>query len=119
MNEWKNDTIKISFWVTDFKRDLIPRTVVEYIQYDGQHSVVDYQTEFMGKRVVGVRGDDALVEYTLLIKPNAQTISMAIENKLIQGHSIQINSILIRPQRTNCRILRGENESLNNRNYSR
>ncbi|MFM7725782.1 MAG: hypothetical protein ACKO7B_03710, partial [Flavobacteriales bacterium] len=119
MSGWEKDTVKISFWVTDFKRDLIPRTSVECIQFDGEHEVVDYQTEFMGKRLVGMRGDDALVEYTLCMKPSAKSISLAVENKLIQGHSIQINSVLIRPQRTNCRILRGENESLNNRNYSR
>ena len=117
--EWQSDTVAVSFWVSDFSRDLIPRTVVEFIQYDASQKVIDYQTEFMGKRVVGMRGTDALVEYTLNIQPECSAISMAIENKLIQGQSIQINSFLMRPQSMNCRILRNENESLNNRNYSR
>jgi hypothetical protein len=117
--EWQSDTVAVSFWVSDFSRDLIPRTVVEFIQYDASQKVIDYQTEFMGKRVVGMRGTDALVEYTLNIQSECSAISMAIENKLIQGQSIQINSFLMRPQSMNCRILRNENESLNNRNYSR
>jgi hypothetical protein len=117
--EWRADTVAVSFWVSDFSRDLIPRTVVEFIQYDASQKVIDYQTEFMGKRVVGMRGTDALVEYTLNIQPECSAISMAIENKLIQGQSVQINSFLMRPQSMNCRILRNENESLNNRNFSR
>jgi len=81
--------------------------------------VVDYQTEFMGKRVIGLRGANALVEYTLPVQPGCTAISMSVENKLIQGQNLQINSFLWRPQSMNCRILRSENHSLNNRNYSR
>jgi hypothetical protein len=117
--EWRSDTLAVSFWVSEFPRDLIPRTVVEFIQYDASQKVIDYQTEFMGKRVVGMRGTGALVEYTLNIQPECTAISMAIENKITQGQSIQINSFLMRPLSMNCRILRNENESLNNRNYSR
>jgi hypothetical protein len=117
--EWKGDTLLVSFWVSDFKRDLIPRTVVELIQYDAAQEVVDYQSEFMGKRVVGLRGKDALIEYSLNIHPDCDAISLAIENKLVQGSSVQINSFLMRPTSMNCRILRNDSESLNNRNYSR
>lgn len=117
--EWKGDTLLVSFWVSDFKRDLIPRTVVELIQYDAAQKVVDYQSEFMGKRVVGLRGKDALIEYSLNIHPDCDAISLAIENKLVQGSSVQINSFLMRPTSMNCRILRNDSESLNNRNYSR
>ena len=117
--EWTSDTLAVSFWVSNFTRDLIPRTVVEFIQYNSAREVVDYQTEFMGKRVIGIRGANALVEYTLPIQPGCAAISMSIENKLIQGQSLQINSLLWRPQSMNCRILRTDYESLNNRNYSR
>jgi hypothetical protein len=117
--EWKGDTLAVSFWVSDFKRDLVPRTVVEFIQYDAAQKVVDYHTEFMGRQVVGMRGSDALVEYILNVHPQCEAISMAIENKLIQGADLQINSFLMRPTSMNCRILRHENQSLNNRNYSR
>jgi hypothetical protein len=119
LTEWRGDTLAVSFWVKDFIRDLVPRTVVEFIQFDEAKKVVDYQTEFMGKRVIGMRGSDALVEYTLIIHPACTEISMAAENKLIQGCIAQINSLLLRPQSMNCRILRNENESLNNRYYSR
>jgi hypothetical protein len=115
---WKSDTCKVSFWVKDFTRDVLPRTVLEIIQYDADHAVVDYQTEFMGKRIIGMRGGDALIEYTLSVKENAVAYSVAIENKLIQGQPIEINSMLVRPQWMNCRILRGGKEMLNNRIYS-
>jgi hypothetical protein len=117
--QWASDTLAVSFWVSDFTRDLIPRTVVEFIQYNLAGEVVDYQTEFMGKRVIGLRGANALVEYTLPVQPGCTAISMSVENKLIQGQNLQINSFLWRPQSMNCRILRSENHSLNNRNYSR
>ena len=115
---WKNREMVISFWVEDFRRDLISRSVLEVIQFAAEKSV-DYQTEFLGKRIVGMRNGSALVEYRLRVKPDADRITLAIENKLIQGSVLEINSLLIQPIQSNCRILRHGKESLNNRIYSR
>jgi hypothetical protein len=115
---WKDREMVISFWVEDFRRDLIPRSVLEVIQFVGEKSV-DYQTEFLGKRIVGMRKGSALVEYRLRVKPDADRLTLAIENKLIQGSTLEINSLLIQPIQSNCRILRHGKESLNNRIYSR
>ncbi|MFN5619761.1 MAG: hypothetical protein ACK478_00525 [Flavobacteriales bacterium] len=110
--------VEISFWVENFRRDLIPRSVLEITQLAGEKSV-DYQTEFLGKRLVGMRNGRALLAYRLRIKPDADVIRLAIENKLIQGTNLEINSILVRPEQANCRILHHGKESLNNRIYSR
>jgi hypothetical protein len=119
MNEaWKGQEMAVSFWVEDFSRDLIPRSILEVIQFSGERSV-DYQTEFLGKRIIGMRQGRALVEYRLLVHPEADRLTLAIENKLIQGSTLEINSLLIRPIASNCRILRHGKESLNNRIYSR
>ena len=115
---WKDREMVISFWVEDFRRDLIPRSVLEVIQFAGEKSV-DYQTEFLGKRIVGMRKGSALVEYRMRVKPDADRLTLAIENKLIQGSTLEINSLLIQPIQSNCRILRHGKESLNNRIYSR
>ncbi len=115
---WLGREVAISFWVKDFTRDLLPRSVVEVIQFNGEKSV-DYQTEFLGKRIIGMRDKNALVEYYTTIKAGASRITLAIENKLIQGTTIEINSMLVRPVGANCRILHHGKESLNNRIYSR
>jgi hypothetical protein len=110
--------VEISFWVENFRRDLVPRSVLEVTQLAGEKPV-DYQTEFLGKRLVGMRNGRALLAYRLRMKPDADSIRLAIENKLIQGTNLEINSILVRPEQANCRILRHGKESLNNRIYSR
>jgi hypothetical protein len=115
---WEGKEMAISFWVKDFSRDLMPRSVLEVAQLAGEKSV-DYQIEFLGKRIIGMRGNDALIEYYTTIQPGASRITLAFENKLIQGQSIEINSLLVRPVDANCRILRHGKESLNNRIYSR
>lgn len=115
---WEGKEMAVSFWVKDFSRDLIPRSVLEMAQFDGDKSV-DYQIEFLGKRIIGMRGKDALIEYYTTIQPGANRITLALENKLIQGQSVEINSLLVRPVAANCRILRHGKESLNNRIYSR
>jgi hypothetical protein len=115
---WQGKEVAISFWVKDFTRDLLPRSVLEVAQFAGEKSV-EYQIEFMGKRIIGMRDNDALLEYYTTIEPGATRITLALENKLIQGETIEINSMLVRPVGANCRILRHGKESLNNRIYSR
>ena len=114
----KGHEVEISFWAEDFERDLIPRSVLEITQYSGEKAI-DYQTEFLGKRLVGMRQGRALLAYKVFVKPEADRMTLAVENKLIQGTRFEINSVLIRPEASNCRILRHGKESLNNRIYSR
>lgn len=116
--KWRGASVALSFWVADFSRDLIPRSVLEIAQFNENKSVA-YTTEFLGKRVVGTRDANALIEYIVQVDEHADRLTLALENKLLQGSHLQINSILIRPLSANCRILHHGNESLNNRIYSR
>jgi len=111
---WRGDTIACSFWVKDFQRDLLPRTTLEIVQKNNE-TVTNYFVEYIGKRFIGLHGNDALIECLIPVEPGSGTLSISFENKLIQNEWITIESLLIRPKDSNFLILRNHRKSLNNR----
>jgi hypothetical protein len=112
--EWRGKTIKISFWIGDFVRDLIPRTTIEITQFRDKN-VTGFDAEIPGKRIVGLYRGDALVEYSLEIDAETERIEILGRNKMLPGKKLRAFSFLMRPDNVNCTILRNGTESINNR----
>lgn len=113
---WRGKNVKISFYVDQFAVDLLPRTVLEIVQKNGEKTT-GYFTEFIGKRFVGMKGDSALIECEIPIDSTSQKLVLSFENKLITGKNIHCRDLQICPEGVDCLILRGEKQFLNNRNY--
>lgn len=113
---WRGRKLNISFYVEDFKRDLIPRTTLEIVQKNGDETT-GYDTEFIGKRFVGPKGDSGLISYQIHVDSTSRKLILSFENKLITGEEFTCRDLVICPEGTDCLILRGEKRFLNNRNY--
>ncbi|MBL0316150.1 MAG: hypothetical protein IPP69_10365 [Flavobacteriales bacterium] len=113
---WRGKKVKISFYVDQFAVDLLPRTVLEVVQKNGEKTT-GYFTEFIGKRFVGMKDDSALIECEIPIDSTSQKLVLSFENKLITGKNIHCRDLQICPEGVDCLILRGEKRFLNNRNY--
>ncbi len=113
---WLGDTVSISFWIKDFTRDLIPRTSVEILQ-KRDDEIVDYFNEYAAQNFVGLYENNALIEIEIPISNLTKDLLISFENKLLQGESFVVESMLIRPKHSNCMILHNGNKSINNRIY--
>lgn len=113
---WRGRDVVISFYVENFRQDLLPRTVLEVVQKQGEKTT-GYFTEFIGKRFVAMHGKDALIECTIPVDSTSEKLVLSFENKLITGQQIRCRDLQICPEGVDCLILRGEKRFLNNRNY--
>jgi hypothetical protein len=116
-NEWQGKTLLVSFWVDNFSQDLIPRTYLELVQKKNDE-ITNYGFIGIGQGMVGMKGGKALLEFTVPIKPDSKFLQLSLENKLIQGKSLKIESIMIRPDNVDCMILHHQNRIINNRSYN-
>jgi hypothetical protein len=112
--EWRGKKVKISFWIEDFVRDLIPRTRFEIIQL-GQLGIMRSDGEICGRRIVGLYHGNALIEYEIEIDSQTERIEVLCHNRLLPGKNFRAFSFLIRPDSLNCAILRDGKRSYNNR----
>ncbi len=113
---WHGKSVVVSFWVKNFQRDLLPRTSLEVHQKNGEETT-GYFVEYIGKRFVGMKNGDALIECVVPIDSRSTQLLISFENKLIQGQKIECSGLLIRPEGVDCLILRNDSRFLNNRNY--
>lgn len=112
----RGKNVIVSFWVKNFQRDLLPRTSLEIHQKKDEETT-GYFVEYIGKRFIGMKNGDALIECVIPVNSRSEKIIMSFENKLIQGQKMECEGLLIRPEGVDCLILRRDSRFLNNRNY--
>lgn len=113
---WQGRNMLISFWVKDFRRDLIPRTSLEIVQKNGD-KVVNYHSSYLDGKFIGMRNGDALIEYHIDFDTSATHLLLSFQNKLLQGHRIECSDLIIRPEGVDCLILHPDFRRYNNRIY--
>ena len=91
---WWGDSVIVQMEVSDFTRDLIPRTFVEMVQMNGE-SLVRYESEMLGKRYVYADQGTSIVQYPMRIRNEARTLRISAENKLIQGDTLRLKNLII------------------------
>ncbi len=116
-NEWQGKTLLVSFWVDNFSQDLIPRTYLELVQKKNDE-ITNYGFIGIGQGMVGMKDGKALLEFTVPVKHDSKFLQLSLENKLIQGKSLKIESIMIRPDNVDCMILHHQNRIINNRSFN-
>jgi hypothetical protein len=113
---WKGKNVVVSFWVKNFKQDLLPRTSLEIIQKCGENNC-GYFVEYIGKRFVAMQNGNALIECVIPVDPAAEKMLISFQNKLLIGYEMTCDQFMIRPESADCLILRNENQRWNNRIY--
>jgi len=115
-SNWQGKKMVISFWIKNFKRDLIPRTTLEVIQKNGEETT-GYMVQTFDGRYVATRGEDALVEYQIDFDPTTTSIKFSLQNKLLKGVELEYSDLIIRPEGVDCLILQPKSRRYNNRIY--
>jgi hypothetical protein len=115
-SNWQGKKMLISFWIKNFKRDLIPRTTLEVIQKNGEETT-GYMVQTFDGRYVATRGEDALVEYQIDFDPTTMSIKFSLQNKLLKGVELEYSDLIIRPEGVDCLILQPKSRRYNNRIY--
>ncbi len=114
--EWQGRKMVMSFWVKDFKQDLVPRTSLEIVQTCGK-KINDYQMIGLDGVYVATLNGSALIEYKLEFDPTTTHLQLSFQNKLLQGHQLECSDLIIRPEGVDCLILRPDYRIYNNRIY--
>lgn len=96
----KTDTsYSLSFWVKNFKQDLIPRTTVEIIFFNQSDSI--YKTQYFQLKDAWkvFEQNDALIEYEFTVKNPEDKIKITLWNDNFYGLSqhLQLDNLLIKP----------------------
>jgi hypothetical protein len=97
------DTAKlytISFWMNNIRKDLYPRTKISLTQTDPLGNIMSQETFQASQRLVSVRENWALVEWSFKLQHPANKISVLAQNTVLRNNPLDVDCLLIRPETT-------------------
>lgn len=107
----------ISFWLGDARKDLIPRSTIEFAWTDSTGRFVHAEYRNLGNLYTALDGDWALLEYSIKTPDPGNKLKVTIWNPNLRKTNLNIDELLIRPSSLDVyRILEG-GVSKNNRFY--
>lgn len=107
----------ISFWVGNFKKDLVPRSYYSISIRDKFNRYYEDRLSILGREFKIIDNDWALIESTISLNNPDDIVKLTIWNtELKEGNTI-VDRLLIKPINTNVYYFEGKNIYFNNRVY--
>jgi hypothetical protein len=107
----------VSFWMNNVKTDLYPRTRAMLTETDAKGNVINSVSFQISKQFVMIHDNQVLVEYTFKISDPAGVITLSLQNKTLRNKKLQIDNLLLRPEKSNVYLATKVGLWKNNRYY--
>jgi len=93
-----NDSlIVISFWLGDARKDLIPRSTIEFAMTDSTGRFIHAEYRNLGNLYTALDEDWALLEYQMTKPDPDRKLKVTIWNQQLRKETLHIDELLIRP----------------------
>lgn len=107
----------ISFWMNNVRKDLYPRTSAVLAETGPGGETIRKESFQVFRHFVTIEENKALIEYKFRISDPANQISLSLQNKTLHNNTLQIDDLLIRPEKTSLYYMTKESIWKNNRFY--
>ncbi len=92
----KGEKYLISFWVKEYKKDRLPRTTIELLQYDNEELKNSYRNQLQ-RLISRFDGDWMQVEIPIEIKADNEWIKVSLRQRELKGQLVVVDNLMIRP----------------------
>jgi hypothetical protein len=106
-----------SFWLNNVRSDLYPRTRVTITETDIQGNIINSETFQAFQNFAMIDENQALVEWKFKLTNPSDIITITLQNKTLRRKPLEIDNLLIRPERTDVFKPSGNGIWKNNRKY--
>jgi hypothetical protein len=106
-----------SVWIKNIRKDLVPRTQYQMVEYDENDKIVDDRSDAIFRNVVSVDSSDALVEITFRMQHPDRRLEIRMINPELGKTYLEMDDLLIRPSGTDVFQLYTGGIKKNNRFY--
>jgi hypothetical protein len=96
-NAMPGDSCEVLFWVKGFEKDLLARTVFEFVQKDGD-KVVEYKFDQLHRYFCSFHNDWMRIRIPFVIKSANDLILLAIRNEDMKNFNLVMDDMLIKKQ---------------------
>ena len=113
-----NDTLfVVSFWLFDARKDLVPRSTIEFALTDSSGHLVQAEYRNLGNLYTVFDGDWVLLEYPVISRDPGSTLKVTVWNPNLRKETLYIDELLIRPLLMDVYRITEGGVSKNNRFY--
>ncbi len=107
----------ISFWMNNVRKDLYSRTRAVLAETGPGGEIIREESFQVFRHFVTIEENQALIEYKFRVSDPANYISVSLQNRTLHNNTLQIDDLLIRPEKNSLYCIAKERIWKNNRFY--
>jgi hypothetical protein len=112
-----SQTYTLSFWLNRVRSDLYPRSQVTFMEIDSSGNAVFNESYPVSKQFVMIKGNWALVTRNFRLKDARDKIVISIQNSTLRKKPLEVDNLLIMPEKGNVYLRFSEGIRKNNRYF--